>query len=86
MFFCMNMNTKVLYKLVVLFLLVTPKHARSTQNSKFVIPLQYFKKEGMDRIDFLHVDKHQTIHQVDTIILGTQNNEFAKSLHISRKK
>ena len=78
MFFCMNMNTKVLYKLVVLFLLVTPKHARSTQNSKFVIPLQYFKKEGMDEIDFLHVDKHQTIHQVDTISLGGHGQAFPK--------
>ena len=78
MFFCMNMNTKVLYKLVVLFLLVTPKHARSTQNSKFAIPLQYFKKEGMDEIDFLHVDKHQTFHQVDTIILGGHGQAFRK--------
>ena len=36
-------------------------HAQSTQNSKFVISLQYLKKEGRDEVDFLHADKHQTI-------------------------
>ena len=29
-------------------------HAQSTQNSKFVISLQYLKKEGRDEVDFLH--------------------------------
>ena len=72
------MNMKVLYKLVVLFLLVTPKHAQSTQNSEFVIPLQYFKKEGIDEIDFVHVDEHQTIRQVDTISLGGHGQAFPK--------
>ena len=32
--------------------------------------LQYFKKEGTDKIDFLHADKHQTFLQVDAINHG----------------
>ena len=40
-----------------MFLLVIARHAQITQNSKFVISLQYLKKEGKDESDFLHVDK-----------------------------
>ena len=40
-----------------MFLLVIAGHAQITQNSKFVISLQYLKKEGKDESDFLHVDK-----------------------------
>ena len=47
MTFCMKINIKVFYKLVVLFLLVTARHAQNSQTSKFVISLQYLKKEGM---------------------------------------
>ena len=46
------------------------RHAQSTQNSKFVISLQYLKNDGKDEADFSHADKHQTILQVDTINLG----------------
>ena len=67
------------------FLLVKARNAEYTRNSKFVITLQYLKKEGRDDIDFLQVDKHQTILMVSTINLGgmarpaqiTQNNQFA---------
>ena len=54
------------YKLVVSFFLVITR----PQNSKFVISLQYLKKEGRDDVDFLDVDKHQTILQVDLINLS----------------
>ena len=63
-FFCMKINIKVFYKLVVLFLLVIARHAQSTQNYKFVISLQYLKKEGRDEV--VHEDKHQTMLQVGT--------------------
>ena len=71
--------------LVVSFLLVRDRDAQSTQ--KLVISLQYLKKEGSDKVDFLHADKHQTILQVDTINLGghdqacpnAENKKFAKS-------
>ena len=58
MIFCMKINIKVFYKLVVLFLLVTAEHAQSTQNSKFVISLKCLKKEERDEVDFLHADNH----------------------------
>ena len=54
---CMKINIKVFYKLITSFLLVIAKHAQSTQNSKFVISLQYPKKEGRDEVDFLHADQ-----------------------------
>ena len=40
-----------------MFLLVVAKHAQNTQNRKFVISLQYLKKEEKDESDFLHADK-----------------------------
>ena len=44
--------------------------AQNTQNNKFIISLQYLKRECRDEVSFLHADKHQTILQVDTINLG----------------
>ena len=35
------------------------KHYQSFQNSKFMLSLQYLKKEVKDEVDFLHADKHQ---------------------------
>ena len=69
MIFCMKMNINVFYKIVVSFLLVIARYSQSTQNSKFIISLQYFKKQGRDEVDFLHLDK-QTILQVYTNNLG----------------
>ena len=40
-----------------MFLLAIAGHAQITQNNKFVISLQYLKKEGKDESDFLHADK-----------------------------
>ena len=57
----MKINIKVSHKLAVSFLLVIARHAQSTQNSNFVISLQYLKKEGRDELYFLHAGKHQTL-------------------------
>ena len=46
------------------------KHSQSYQKSKFVMSLQYLKKEVRDEVDFLHADKHQCFLQVDFNILG----------------
>ena len=73
MIFCMNINIKLFRRLVVAFLLVIVRHTQSTQNSTFVISLQYVKKEGWDEVDFLHANRHQTILQVDTINLSGYN-------------
>ena len=54
MVFCMKININIFYKLVASLLPVIVKQAQNTQNSKFVIPLQYLKKERRDEADFLH--------------------------------
>ena len=69
MIFCMKINIKIFYKLVVSFLLVMVRHAQSTQNMKFEISLQYLfatsQKIKRDEVDFLQTIKlpikHQTI-------------------------
>ena len=91
MIFCMKISSiKDFNKLVVMFLLVIARHAQNTQNDRFVISLQYLKKEGKDDVIFYMQIKYQTILQVDTINLGghgqampaqiTQSSKFAKTL------
>ena len=58
MIFCLKINMKVFYKLVVLFLLIIARHAQITQNGKSVISLQYLRNERRDEVDFLHAGKH----------------------------
>ena len=67
MIFCLKRNIKVFYQLTVSFLLVLARCAQSTQNNKFVISLQYLRKEGKAEVDFLQADKRQTFLQVDPI-------------------
>ena len=43
-----------------------------SQNRKFVITLQYLKKEVRDEVDFLHADKRQSFLQVDLSTLGSK--------------
>ena len=69
MIFCMKINMKVFYKVTVWCLLIA-RYPQSTQNNKFVISLQYLKKEGRNEVNFLHADKHQTFPQVDLVNLG----------------
>ena len=45
------------------------RHAQITQNNKFVISLQYHKKELSNEVDLLHADKHESLLQIDSIIL-----------------
>ena len=47
----------------------------------------YLKKEKRDKVDFRHIDKHQSVLTVDTVFWvgmarhdqSTQNNKFVKS-------
>ena len=60
------------------------EHSQITQSNKFVIPLQYLKKEVSDG-GFLHADKHQSFY----IILKSVTTAFvffcdAKHLDILR--
>ena len=70
------------------------RHAQITQNNKFAISLQYLKKELSDEVDFLHADKHESLLQIDSMILmgivkhsqSSQNSKFPISLQYLRKK
>ena len=56
--------------------------------NKFAISLQYLKKEVIDEVDFLHADKHESLIQIETMVLmgmakhsqSSQNSKFAMSL------
>ena len=62
-------------------------NAQFTQNKMSAISLQYVKKEVSDEVDILHADKHESLLQIDTMILmgivknsrSSQNNEFVMS-------
>ena len=70
------------------------RHANITQNNKFAICLRFHKEEVSDEVDFLHVDKHETLQQIDIRILmgmvkhsqSFQNNTFAMSLQYLTKE
>ena len=70
------------------------RHACITQNDKFAISLQHLKKVVSDAVDFLHADKHETLLQIDIMILmemlkysqSSQNSKFAMSLQHLKKK
>ena len=62
---CMQISTKVSYKLILWFFVGIFKHSQSSQNSKFVMSLQYLKKDVRDEVEFLHADKHQSFLQVN---------------------
>ena len=78
----MKTNIKVFHKLVVSLLLVKARHTQRTQNNKFVIHLQYLKKDGREDVYFLHADKHESILQVDTI----DQSKFKISLQYLKKE
>ena len=56
--------------------------------------MQYLKKEVSDEVDFLHADKHESLLQIDTMILmgivrhcqSSQNSKFAMSLQYLKKE
>ena len=70
------------------------RHAHIIQNNKFTISLQNLKKEVSDPIDFLHVDKHESLLQIDSMILmemvkysqSFQNTKFCNVFTISQKR
>ena len=85
--FGIHINMEVFYKLILSIWVCVTKHAQSTQNNKFAISLQYLKKDVSDEVDFLHVDKHKGLLQIDTMILmeivrhsqNSQNSKFSMS-------
>ena len=51
-------------------LIVMVKHSQSLPKTKFVMSLQYLRKQVRDEVAFLHADKHQSFLQADSNILG----------------
>ena len=70
------------------------RHAQITRNKKFAISLLYLKKEVNSKADFLHACRHESLQQIDTMILigmvkhfqSLQNSRFAMSLHYLKKE
>ena len=84
--FCLKVNDKLTVQIDTFGCVA--RHVQITQNNKFAISLQYLKKEVNDEVDFLHADKHESLLQIDTMILmgmvrhsqSFQNSKFAMSL------
>ena len=82
------------YKAILSLLMVMTKHSQSIQSSKIAISLQCLKKEARDGVYFLHVDKHQTCHnlalpflmEVARHVQSTQNRKLVIFLQYYRKK
>ena len=70
------------------------RHTIIIQNYNFAVFLKYLKKEVSDEVGFLHAVKHQSLLQIDTIILmgmskhsqSTQSNKFAIYLQYLKKE
>ena len=54
------------------------RHAQITKNNKFAISLQYLEKKMNDEVDFLHVYKHESFLQIDTMIFDRDGQTFPK--------
>ena len=50
--FCLQINTKVFYKMIVSLWVFVARHVQSTENNKFKISLQYLKENVKDELDF----------------------------------
>ena len=70
------------------------RHAQVTQNNKFSIFLEYYKKELSDEANFLHTDKHKSLLQIESMILMeivkysqySGNSKFVISLQYLKKE
>ena len=69
------------------------RHVQITQNNRFAISLQCLKKEVSNEANFLHADKHESLLQIDTMILmemvkhsSPQNRKFVMSLQYLEKE
>ena len=85
---------KIYYKVILSLLMGMIKHFQSTQSSKFVIFLQYLKKEVGNGVHFLHADKHESFDKLALLFLmeatrhvqSTQNRKLVKFLQYIKKK
>ena len=76
--FCLQINIKGFFKLLLSFYVCAARHPQITQNNKFAVSLQYLKKELSDEVDFLHADKHESLLQIDSMVLIGGGQAFPK--------
>ena len=70
------------------------RYTEFTQNKKSNISLQYLKIEMSDEVGFLHADNHESLLQIDFMILkwmvkhsqSSQNSKFAMFLQYLKKE
>ena len=94
--FCLQVKVKVVFRLILLSQLCVARHTQITKSNKFPILSQYLKKEVSDKTEFLHPDKHESLLQVDTMILmgmvkhsqrsQSSQCQLTMSFNISKKK
>ena len=69
-------------------------HSQSTKSNKFIISLQYFKKEVWNGVHLLYVDKYESFYKLALSFLmdvvrqaqSTQNREIVTFLQYVKKK
>ena len=66
MFFCIQINIKFLYKLILSFWMCVTRHAQSTQNKKFAYLCNISSKAWRMKL-FFPANKHEGFLQVDSI-------------------
>ena len=67
--FCLQINTKAFFKMIVSLWVCVVRHVQSIEKNKFTISLEYLKQNVKDEFDFLPAHKCQRFLQSDTIIL-----------------
>ena len=85
-FFCLQINTKVCYKLIISLLLCVVSYAQRAEINKLAMSLKY--------LNFLSSNKYQRFLQIYAVILrvcgqtcpNTQNNKFTISLWYLKKE
>ena len=50
----------------------------SKKKNKFTFSLQYVKRELIDKVDFLHADKHESFLQIHSMIFDGNGQAFSK--------
>ena len=67
-FFCLQINVKGFFELILLFYVCVARQAQITKNNKWATSSQYLKKEVSDEVGFFHSNKHESFLQIVTTI------------------
>ena len=93
--FCLQINFKSFFIFTLTFQVCVARYVQITQNNKFAISLQYRKKEVSNEVFYLRADKHESLLQIDRILIlmgmvrhcrNSQNSKFAMSLQYLKKE